>query len=416
MPRQTLNKLTDRVVRSLTIKETPYKVADGAGLSISVRPTGKFWVFQYRHQGKRSTVNIGRYPEITLSQAREIRDQLRSMSRHNEDPQNYKKGSDGDLLFSHCTEEFYSIYAKDKSDATLYNTRRYLDDGLLPKIGDMPMHKITAKDLSSAVLHINSEQGASFAKRVAQFMARIGAYAESQGYVNHNPAASIMTFTRDSLPKVAIKSQPAITNPRELGDLLRFIDTVQGKTGFVLRMLSMLFTRPGEMASMRWDTIDLEEMEWHYVSSKDPEIQVVTKMPRQAVEIIDYQKNKKREGDIYVFPAQKPGHHLHKTSISEPLRNNGFKGRAVPHGFRATARTILVERLRWPVELVEMQLGHSVKDYNGRAYNRTHYIEDRADMLQQWADYLERIKVGEDPKQVENEIRSEGHQRGYRQN
>ena len=161
-----------------------------------------------------------------------------------------------------------------------------------------------------------------------------------------------------------------------------------------LQLAPILFVRPGELRTARWNEFDLAAGTWDYHPSKGG-APMVTPLPRQAVEILRQLHQVTGSADGFVFPSMRgKGRPLSENTLNAALRALGYEGMMTAHGFRAAARTILVERLDCPAEWVEMQLGHAVKTANGRAYDRTTYLEQRRDMLQRWADYLDELRAG----------------------
>jgi len=195
---------------------------------------------------------------------------------------------------------------------------------------------------------------------------------------------------------------PALTEPAQVAELLRAIDAYKGGVivRAALRLAPLVFARPGELRSAKWTDFDLDRAEWRYTVTKTKTEHVVP-LARQAVEILK-DLHPLTGGGQYVFPAVRPGRPMSNATINRALQAMGYdtKTEMTAHGFRAMARTLLSERLRFPENVIEHQLAHRVPDALGTAYNRTKFYDDRRRMMQAWADYLDELKTAEFGKLV----------------
>jgi integrase len=236
------------------------------------------------------------------------------------------------------------------------------------------------------------------AERCAGIASDIFTYAGARGFCNTNPAALI----KSQLAKSSYGHRPAVTKPKDLAKLLRAIDTLEGDLNTVnsLKLLALLFVRNGDLRRARWSDLDLEAGRWQLKPLKgqgkeNMVREMVVPLPSQAVALLreQYKINGHTEYVFYSATAKK--HQI----ISDATANNrlkdlGYQNIHCVHGFRATAKTILQEQLKYPLVLVEMALGHTTKDPNGTAYGRFEFIDDRAEMMQKWADYLDALREG----------------------
>ena len=227
------------------------------------------------------------------------------------------------------------------------------------------------------------------AHRVRTLSSQIFRYAVVTGRAERDVAADL----RGALQTVETQHYAALTDPEGLGALLRAIQGHKGQpaTRAALELAPILFVRPGELRTAIWEKFDLAAGTWDYEPSKGG-TPMVTPLPRQAIEIL--QELYRTTGpDGYVFPSVRGGGRpLSENTLNAALRSLGYEGMMTAHGFRAAARTMLVERLDQKEEWVEMQLGHAVRDLLGWAYNRTTYVEHRREMLQLWADFLDTLR------------------------
>jgi integrase len=221
-------------------------------------------------------------------------------------------------------------------------------------------------------------------------------FAVQHGKAAHNPGPGL----KGAFKATPVKHMPAILDPVKLGRLLRDIDSYQGQPSVraALRLLPMLFCRPGELRGAKWADIALDASEWKYTASKTRTEHLVP-LSRQAVAILeDLRPITGHDKTGLVFPGLRPGRSLSNATLNAALRTLGYDTREeqTGHGFRATARTLLSETLGFDPLVIEHQLGHRVPDTLGTAYNRTKYLPQRKAMMQSWADYLDRLKIGAD--------------------
>jgi integrase len=229
------------------------------------------------------------------------------------------------------------------------------------------------------------------AKRLRTLCGQVFRY----GIATERAERDVVADLRDTLATTQTQHHPALVDPADLGPLLRAVKGYGGQpaTGAALELAPILFVRPGELRKARWEDFDLDAGTWDFRPSKGG-APMVTPLPHQAVAILrGLQAITGPEG--YVVPSLRgKGRPMSANTLNAALHQMGYQGKMTAHGFRAVARTILVEQLNIPAEWVEMQLGHAVRDANGRAYNGTTFLEQRREMLQTWADYLDRLREG----------------------
>jgi len=249
------------------------------------------------------------------------------------------------------------------------------------------------------------------AERCAGIASDVFVYAGARGFCTSNPAALI----KSQLAKSNYGHRPAITKPKELAKLLRDIETIEGDPNTInsLRLLALLFVRNGDLRRMRWADLDLEAGRWTLKPLKgqgkvNMVKDMVVPLPRQAVAILREQQ--KINGHTpYVFFSQTAKKHqiISDATANKRLKDLGYQDVHCAHGFRATAKTILQEQLKYPLVLVEMALGHTTKDPNGTAYGRFEYIDDRSEMMQNWADYLDALREGRDTTKFRADVKDD---------
>lgn len=398
MPKRVL-PLTDIQVRNAKPQAKEYKLTDGGGLYLLVTPPGgKLWRFDYRLNGKRKTLSFKTYPEISLSDARQRREDARKLVANGVDPGDIKKAQKAieqaqAETFKTVTLEWHEQKKSDWSDNHAGRLLRRLELDIFPYIGDKPLAEIRTPELVTLLerVAIRTLETAHRLKIACDMVFR---YAVIKGKCEHNPAASL----RGVLPTVKPKHMAAPTEPKAVTELLRGIDGFSGSfvTKCALQLAPVLFVRPGELRAAEWSEFDLESACWnipsHKMKMKQPHI---VPLPHQAVIILKELFNLTGSGK-YVFPCHRsPLRCMSENTVNASLRRLGFdKDEITGHGFRAMARTMLHEILHFTPDAIEAQLAHAVPDRLGRAYNRTQHIAERKKMMQTWADYLDGLKSG----------------------
>ena len=393
--------LTDPKVKQAKPKEKVYRLSDEKGLYLEVHPTGaKYWRHKYRFGGKEKRLAYGVYPEVSLKEARTKRDEARTLLAGGVDPGAVRqaiKTRRGELAansFEAISREWYAKQLPTWSKATAKKRLALLENDLFPWLGSKPVSDITALELLATLQRIENRGAKETAHNGRQVAAQIFRYARLTQRCTNDPAQDL----KGALAPKVTKHRPAITDPAQLGKLLVAIDNYKGT--FVVRALMalcpILFQRPGEMIAMEWSELDLEAGEWHIPPEKmKMGVAHIVPLPRQAVAILEDLHQLTGHGR-YVFPSQtrRRTHHASNNTINKALKNMGIDTQTThcAHGFRATARTILDEQLGFRIEWIEHQLAHQVRDALGRAYNRTKHLPQRKDMMQQWADYLDRLR------------------------
>ncbi|MBE0574785.1 MAG: integrase arm-type DNA-binding domain-containing protein [Desulfuromonadales bacterium] len=400
-------KLIDSQVKTAKPKDKPYKLPDGKGLHLMVYPNGsKGWRFRYKFSGKEKMISFGSYPERSLKDARRDLFHAREQVAAGIDPSEVRKAekltADGVALdsFEAIAREWHSMkHSKDVSPGHAKTTLARLEQKAFDWIGSRPVNEITPPELLSVLRRIDGDGTLETAHRVKSICSQIFRYAVATGRAERDPSADL----RGILPSARKNHLPSITDPVEVGKLLKVIDSYNGAavTQAALQLAPLVFVRPGELRHAEWSEIDLEAKEWNIPAGKMKAKRAhLVPLSDQAIEILRRLQPKTGKGR-YVFPSarSKPGWKTERpmsdNAILAALRRMGYENTEMSgHGFRAMARTILDEVLRFKPELIEHQLAHTVKDALGRAYNRTQHIEERRVMMQAWADYLGALKAG----------------------
>jgi len=401
--------LTDAEIRSLKSREKPFKRHDEKGLYIDVPVRGsKRWRFKYEFSGKEKLISLGTYPEVGLKAAREARDAARDRLRNGIDPSAHRQALKrsqaraGDNSFEVVAREWWDeVHKKNAVASHADRNLRRLELYVFPKMGRRVIGEIEPPDVLEVLHTIENAGKSETAHRTKTIISQVCRYAIATGRASRDPTTDL----RGLLASPETRHHPAITEPDELPALLRAIDGYGGypPTVAALKLSTLIFVRPGELRSLEWSRIDFDENTLDYLASKHSRqtnggkssgpIRVLIPLPRQAVDILLEMQSLSGD-DRFVFPsARGKGRPMSENTVNAALHRMGYKDQMSAHGFRATARTILEERLHYDPRYIEMQLGHQVRDANGRAYNRTTFLEQRREMLQAWADYVDDLRA-----------------------
>ncbi|HHA2834352.1 MULTISPECIES: tyrosine-type recombinase/integrase [Stenotrophomonas] len=399
MPR-TVAPLTDTAIRKAKPGPKPTKLRDGGGLYVQLNPDGsRWWRWDYRRPviGKRNTLSLGTYPEVSLADARGRQAEARRLLASGIDPGEHRKAAKvaGVEKAANSFEVVTREWLGKQKWVESYRCKvvAWMDNDVFPWIGGRPVAELAAPDFLRVARRIEERGAIESAHRIMQNCGQVMRYAVATGRADRNPVADL----RGALAPPMERHHAAITDPRELGGLLRAIDGYAGdaSTRAALRLAPLVFVRPGELRHAEWSEIDFDAGEWnipaHKMKMREPHL---VPLSSQAVAILrDLQPLTGHRQ--YVFPGgRSPKRPLSDNALTAALRRMGFdKETMTAHGFRATARTLLDEVLGWRPDLIEHQLAHAVRDPNGRAYNRTSHLAERRKMMQAWADYLDALEA-----------------------
>lgn len=394
--------LTDTFVKNVKHSGAPAgdKHTDGQGMHLLVKAAGKYWRLNYRFLGKQKTLALGVYPEVSLAQARQRRDQARKLLAQGIDPSEAKRAEKvsrklaADNTFESVARAWLEKSKLNRAESTDAKVKAWLTKDVFPHIGRLPITAITPRDVLDVARRMEKRGAIDSAMRVKQVCGQIFRFAVAEGSAERDVTADL----RGALVKQPTRHLAAITEPNKVGELLRAIHGYSGHPATVaaLKVAPLLFVRPGELRHAEWSEIDLEAAEWRISGAKmKMGADHIVPLSIQAVQVLTELRQLTGRGR-YVFPSVRTGARpMSENTINAALRGMGYSSDMhTAHGFRATARTILDEVLGERVDLIEHQLAHAVKDVNGRAYNRTAHLPARKVMMQRWADYLDQLRAG----------------------
>ncbi len=391
--------LTDRAVRSSQPKAKSYKVSDMEGLHLLVCPNGsRLWRLSYRFGGKQKTLSFGAYPTVSLAQAREKRRSAKQLLSEGTDPavqaklEKLKRQIASANTFGAIANEWLEkIEREGRAEATM-KKNRWLIDLVRPHLGNRPITEINAMEVLLALQKVEARGRLETARRLRSTIGTVFRYAMATARVDGDPTIAL----RGALAAPKPKPRAAITDPKKLGPLLRAIDEFEAHIPVraALRLLPLLFPRPGELRQAEWVEFDFDARLWSVpadrMKMRRPHR---VPLPMQAIDVL--KDLRESTGDLkLVFPQIRTlSRPISDGTLNAALRRLGYGADEVtPHGFRATAASLLNESGKWNPDAIDRQLAHLDENEVRRAYVRSTYWDERVEMMQWWADYLDELK------------------------
>ena len=397
--------LTDKKIQQAKTSNKKVKLTDGKGLTLIVNSKGgKYWIHRYYFDTKRIEFNLGTYPALSLKEARSIHTNNKLMIGKGLNPKelknNEKKARKQEVLntFKSVAEKYFNdVYKPNTSPVTWKKIIPYFPKDIYIKIGKKPMNDIKALEIYEACMQISNRGAKESAKRVCRMISTIYAWATLLGVANMNIAYGLAK----SLPDHVKGNFVSTTNPTDFAKILNKIDAIPNDNPYIkayLQIMPLVFSRQGELRSMRWDELDLQKGEWKYVVSKTkkntngashlvPSCQKVVGLIQGLMPF--------KTTSPYVFCSDKSESGYYSDSaIYKRLRGCGVTQEDTSlHGFRTSSRTIADEVLEINTDILEIQLSHkNPSDKHGGAYARAEFLKQRKDYMQQWSDYCDEIK------------------------
>ncbi len=392
-------KLTDSIIKAAKPKVKRYNLPDGKGLTLWVQPDGqKAWRMRYYFNGKENMLSLGFYPTVSLAAARLEHTRFKQLLAQGIDPSENRKEQKlqaaiaADNSFETVARQWWDHWKYNKNERHASYTIRRMEADIFPVIGAKPVNEITAAQFIAMVRKVESRGALDIAKRVLTMCGQVMRYAVAHGLAERNPAADIKP---SDVLKPAKKTNYARLSEKELPELLRKIDEYDGQplTRFALQLMALTFVRTSELIGARWEEIDLNKKEWRITAErmkmKTPHI---VPLSDQVIALLQELKNLEAD-EVLLFPSEKrDGKSMSNNTILFALYRLGYHSRMTGHGFRGIASTILHEK-GFSHDHIELQLAHSKRDAVSASYNHALYLEPRAKMMQQWADFLDELRT-----------------------
>lgn len=389
--------LNDTQIKALKPKAKVYTVTDGLGLSIQVEPTGsRLWRFRYQFENKPKLISIGKYPDVSLLQARERRDAARKLVADGVDPSQHRKDvkvakiQAQENSFEKVARLWHDHWKQNKNDRHINYVLRRLEADVFPEIGNRPIHEIQTPEIVAVLKKICQRNALDIAKRVHQTIGQIYRYAIIHGQATRNPATDIKPS--DVIPSRK-KENYARVSSANLPDLLTAINDYSGAPITRLAMLLMchVFVRTSELIGGRWVEIDFKTRRWNIPAERmKMDSPHIVPLSTQVLGLLE--RLKKISGDNpLMFPSTKgEGITMSNNTILKALERMGYKGLMTGHGFRGIASTELHEQ-NYNHQHIEVQLAHCERDAISGAYNYAEYLPQRTQMMQDWSNYLDSL-------------------------
>ena len=398
--------LTDTAIRNAKpSKDKASKLFDEKGLFLLVTPSGgKWWRFKYRFGGKEKLLSFGTYPDVSLKEARDKREEARKRLADGIDPSAHRKAgkSAKDAKAANSLEniarEFMEGNAARWSSVHYARMKRGFEADLFPWLGERPIQDITAPDLLAVAKRIQERGALETAKRAMQAAGQVFRYAIATGRAERDPTADL----RGALPSPKSRNHSTIVDPKAVGELLRAIEGYSGLPVMraALKLAPLVFLRPGELVQAEWSEFDLEAGEWKIPGERmKMNGRHIVPLSNQAVDILRELQPLTGAGR-YVFPsATTKGKPMNRETVRASLVRMGYGPNSdtpmTAHGFRGMASTLLHEH-GWPSDVIERQLAHAERNKIKAAYNHAEHLPERRKMMQAWADYLDGLRKGAD--------------------
>lgn len=413
---------SDTTIKAIKPGDPRKRLSDGDGLYLRlfVKGGSHGWRLDYTIHGKRKNLSLGTYPDTGLALARKKAQEARQLVSQGMDPSDVRKADKvtkqrarqaeqlaaagkppADSFEAIAREWMGTVHDAKVSDGHAQRTRIRLEQDVFPWLGRRPLREITAPELLACLRRVEGRGAIETAHRINQACGQVFRYGIATGACASNPASDL----RDALTPIQSRHHPAITDPKRVGELLRAIDDYKGQpvTRAALVLAPLVFQRPGELRNAEWPEFDLDAGTWTIPSARMKRNKAgkasgaphLVPLSTQAVAVLRDLQPLTGHGR-YLFPSQRgQGRPMSDATVQAALRRMGYpKDEMTGHGFRAMARTMLAERLGVDEAVIEAQLAHSVRDSLGRAYNRTEFLAQRRNMMQTWADYLDRLRKG----------------------
>jgi integrase len=402
-------------IKSITTNDERSRLSDGEGLYLLlfVKGGSHSWRFDYTIEGRRKTLSFGTYPATTLSLARKKAEEAREQVRSGIDPSDVRKAAKKVIQHRRAAErlaaegvpppnsfeaiarEWYEKNARSWAASHSEKIIGRLEHDVFPWIGQRPVTSIRPADVLELLRRVEARGALETTHRIQQNCGQVFRYAVATGRSEIDPSRDL----RGALAPWKPQHYPTLTDPREIGRLLRDIDSYEGTfaTRCAMQLAPMLFVRPGELRRAEWDEIDLDNAEWRIPAGKmKSRVLHIVPLAEQSVRIL---ANLKPLGSRspWVFPGVRTnGEPMSENTVNAALRRLGYdRATLTAHGFRGMASTLLHEQ-GWPSDVIERQLSHAERNSVKAAYNHAEHLPARRKMMQAWADYLDKLRKGAD--------------------
>ncbi|MBE6442229.1 MAG: DUF4102 domain-containing protein [Desulfovibrio desulfuricans] len=392
--------LNDTLIRGLKAEARARKYFDGGGLFLFIPTSGsKLWRMSYRFEGKSKLLSFGGYPTVSLKEAREKRDAAKKLLGQGIDPSEHKREEHKARLtaqrdsFQNVAREWHGTRLADFSEKHRGTVMYRLETYIFPGIGAKHIAELDTQDILAVIKPLEQKGCYETSRRLLQIINQVFRYAIVTGRAKHNIAADL----RGALRPRKVTHRAALVEPGKVGQLLRDIDAYEGYFPLVcaLKLAPLVFTRPTELRAAQWKEFDLDDREWRIPAERmKMRRQHIVPLSTQAVSILEDLYDATGDG-TYLFPsirtATRP---ISDATMLNALRRMGYQKQEMSvHGFRSIASTLLNE-LGYNRDWIERQLAHGEANDVRAAYNHAEYLPERRRMMQEWSDFLDKLRDG----------------------
>lgn len=377
-----------------------YKLSDEKGLYLEIMPNGsKYWRMKYRFLGKEKKLAFGVFPEVTLAEAREKRDNARKLLSQGTDPSAYKQELrhlaeiNAQNTFELLAREWHSKNIAKWTDKHGQDILVRLEKDIFPEIGHIPTRDLTAPRLLTAIQKMEKRGAHELARRARGTCEQILAYGIGTGRTDRNVAqdlrGTLEAFKRGNYATIDTDELPEFISKLEKNEARLYPQTIRAT-----KLLMLTFVRTSELINATWDEFDFTKKSWNIpaerMKMRRPHL---VPLSAQVIELLKQQREETNGINTpYVFPNQtEPKRPMSNATILGGIKRLGYKGKMTGHGFRALAMSTIKEKLGYRHEVIDLQLAHAKKNKIDAAYDRAKFIEDRTKMMQEWADYIQKL-------------------------
>lgn len=390
--------LTDLACRKAKPREKLYKLSDMGGLQLWVYPNGsRLWRFSYRYRGKQKSLSLGKYPNVTLVQARAERERAKDLLAAGEDPsyvrqvEKLENQFPDDSFETVANEYLEKLRRERRAQATLEKTE-WLLDFAKPVLGPKRVGDIRPVEVLAVLRAVERRGRYETARRLRSTIGAVCRYAIATARAETDPTSGL----QGALTTPTVTPRAAITDAKAFGGLLRAIDDFDGQpmTRIALQLMALLFPRPGELRTAEWREFNFEEALW-VIPAEKSKMRRAHRVPLSLQALSHLNALKEMTGDgVLLFPSvRSEARPISDSTLNAALRRMGYsKDEATAHGFRASASTLLNESGKWNPDAIERQLGHVEGNDVRRAYARGEHWDERVRMMAWWADHLDDLR------------------------
>lgn len=405
--------LTDTAVRQAKPQEKDYSLNDSDGLSLFVSTKGaKSWHFRFTWHGKQPRISFGTYPALSLRDARDLRDEARTLVAKGIDPraerreEKHAAGVSADNTFEAVAERWYAFKRPRLTSATkgsAEQSRLYLDKDLIPALGKLPISSIKRSDVLAAVRRVEKRGALHVAEKCRTWLRQIFSYAIAEGLIEANPATDLEVVAAVQPP---VKHNPILRGDKEIKEFLLKLRDFSGSlfTKHAIRLLLLTGVRTGELRAAAPGQFDLGAALWSVPPEGVKQLRsrvrtegdvippYLVPLSRQAVEVVGELKTMTGRCRLLFTGRNDPSKMMSENTINNAIKKMGYAGRLTGHGIRGTLSTALNEK-GYNVDWIEAQLSHAGDNKVRGSYNHAEYVEQRRGMMQDWADYLDAVEA-----------------------